>query len=161
MTVGSDASAEQALAIIGHQLWCEQARAEGWTPGSVFDPVAKIHDQLVPFEQLDKADQDATRLAIETNEIARQAVLAVEVERAADRPLRPREMRQGLRVGWAYNIQPQTDSRGAPLVGMVDSWERDSATGELVLVRVRWCTGELTEHHPEERDLERLGPAGE
>jgi hypothetical protein len=46
------------LAASEHQRWCEERRADGWTPGSVIDLQQKRHPDLVPWSELGESRRE-------------------------------------------------------------------------------------------------------
>jgi len=55
-----------------HSSWMESYLAMGWTYGKTYDPVAKIHPDLVPYSQLAQLERDKDSVFIMLCEIARQ-----------------------------------------------------------------------------------------
>ena len=54
-----------------HGSWMGTYFANGWIYGEIYDADARIHPDLVPFDQLNKLEQDKDSVFIELCEIAR------------------------------------------------------------------------------------------
>jgi hypothetical protein len=54
----------EELAKIEHDRWASDLERDGWRPGPVKDPVAKVHPLLVPWSELSEADRDKDREAV-------------------------------------------------------------------------------------------------
>lgn len=150
------------LAAVAHRCWCASMAEGGWHPGG-YDPQRRTHDALVAFEHLPDRDRRATCQAIEALELDRMLAGAVEYDRGPCREFVLGELRPGLPVVWADSdpAPPSAPHRGpgeqdASDRGVVESWEVDPGTGGLALIRVRWASGELSEHYPSERELRRV-----
>ncbi len=139
------------LAVIAHQLWCEQMAALSWQRGPDYDECRRIHDALVPFQDLGRHDQRRAIRAVECAEIADRLARLIDHQRGPDRELTIEEMR----VGFAVAIVGSPGEEPPDERGEVESWETDDE-GELRLVRVRWPDGEVSEHHPVARELRRV-----
>lgn len=146
-----------ALAAIGHRMWCEMMVAQGWRRGPKYDAARREHDALVPFEALSEHDKRLVCLAIAADKIPQRLEKAVEFPRGPDREFSLDELRVGLSVTWADWI-PKPEGRRMEIVerGQIVSWDTDPSTAAPSMIRVRWESGEVSEHHPSERDLQRL-----
>jgi hypothetical protein len=56
-----DAETLEHLAEAAHQVWIEGKLREGWTYGPVTDKEKKVHNCLVPYDQLNEADKESDR----------------------------------------------------------------------------------------------------
>ncbi|HRQ73808.1 MAG TPA: RyR domain-containing protein [Phycisphaerales bacterium] len=141
------------LAAIAHDLWRDRMLALGWRWGPLFDERERHHDALVPFHQLDEDDRRETIDGVAVLELPERLADAVRYDRGPEAPLRLREMRHGLPVGWS-----EAERRDAvdlpPGPGRVVGW--DAQRGRLAWVVVEWSDGTHTEHIPEDRELRRL-----
>jgi hypothetical protein len=142
------------LAAIAHDLWCAHMRAEGWHEGP-FNPSARSHDALVPFERLGSADRRAARSAVQAEEVDRLLTRIIDYPRGSNRPLGIEEMRPRMRVVFCSAEAPRSRAAVKPGdIGEIEAWEKDES-GELSLVVVRWASGELERYLPEMRELAR------
>lgn len=133
------------LARLAHETWCERMLEDGWRPGATFDPGVRIHDALVPFEQLGPIDRRSAYLRIVVAEIAGEVENACQYSRGPTRELSVADMRIGLRVR-LYDSPSEIDT--------VVSWEEDHRfRGALNTIRVCWDSGELVDHAAPEREL--------
>jgi hypothetical protein len=55
--IGAKAALAGASKADLHASWCTERRAQGWTYGPAIDRAAKIHNCLVPYEQLPEAQR--------------------------------------------------------------------------------------------------------
>lgn len=55
-----------------HDDWVKAYEAMGWRYGPARDPVAKTHPDMVPFDQLERREQDKDAVFVALCEIARQ-----------------------------------------------------------------------------------------
>jgi hypothetical protein len=55
-----------------HAEWMEAYFKMGWTYGEIYDREAKIHPDLVPYDQLGKKEKDKDSVFVALCEIARQ-----------------------------------------------------------------------------------------
>jgi RyR domain len=138
---------------VAHLCWSEKMRRDGWHGSNQFDAHDRKHDALVPFEQLSRRDRRALRIIVVAEEFERQLADAVEYERGPDRVFLVEEMAVGLRVGLAA---VDTTSRHDDVLGVIVDWQTDGDTGELDSIRVRWDDGDVTNHHPEARELRHV-----
>jgi hypothetical protein len=138
------------IAALAHDCWRLAMERAGWRPGSAFDAPSELHDALVPFDHLPAGDRQQAVLAVEAEGLQERLSAAIRYPRGADAPLLASEMRTGLAVGLAADL----DRDGAE-EGEITGWEVDLA-GELAEVRVRWRDGTESRHHPQERELRRL-----
>ena len=144
------------LASIAHRLWCAAMRQCGWRHGSRYDAGRKLHDALVPFEQLDPDTRHDLCQAVEHEELSQRLIELVRHDRGPARVLRAGEMRAGARVALADD-EPEAGGTAPARQGTIMEWEVDPREGVLQLVRVRWDSGEVTEHFPPECELRRVG----
>ncbi len=143
---------ESEVAAAAHRCWCDRMAADGWRYGPRYDEAARTHDALRPFEALDRHDRRLTLNGVRAMELARLLAGAVDYPRGPDREFTIEEMRAGLPVA----MVPAPGDEGVESDrGLVESWETD-AGGALRLIRVRWPDGELSEHHPAARELQRV-----
>jgi len=56
-----DAETLEHLSEAAHKVWMEGKLRDGWKYGSVTDKAKKIHNCLVPYEQLTEADKESDR----------------------------------------------------------------------------------------------------
>jgi hypothetical protein len=54
-----------------HASWMRSCLAMGWTYGETYDPAARKHPDLVPYDELGKLEQDKDSVFIELCNIAR------------------------------------------------------------------------------------------
>ena len=140
------------IAKLAHECWCRQMMEDGWTAGDRFDPVAKIHDALRPFEALAPFDRDCAAMGVECDELQQRLAESVRFSRGPDREFTAGEMRVGLPVRGAEAKDPGQ----ATAFGQVQSWEvEDPQTGRLRYIRVQWG-GATTDHPACERELARV-----
>lgn len=57
-----------------HQDWWDKYVEMGWRYGEVYDPVAKTHPDMVPYDDLGQLEQDKDAVFVALCEIARQWV---------------------------------------------------------------------------------------
>lgn len=57
-----------------HDDWVMAYATMGWTHGEVYDPTAKTHPDMVPYDQLGQLEQDKDSVFVALCEIARQWV---------------------------------------------------------------------------------------
>ena len=69
------------LASILHDLWRAEAMRAGWQHGERYDSQRKLHDALVPYEELPEEDRVQLQLAIECQEIEPRLVRFISRER--------------------------------------------------------------------------------
>ena len=55
----------EVLSINTHEIWSSKRLSEGWIAGPKRDDKKKTHPGLVPFEQLEKTEQDYDREIVE------------------------------------------------------------------------------------------------
>lgn len=122
---------------------------EGWRCGATFDPAEKVHDALVPFPELTRYDRCALRTAIEAEDVEARLGALVDYPRGDDRPFGAEEMRAGLEVGLAADLDGAGSERGR-----VVEWAL-TPEGCLDEITVRWEDGTVSRHCPSERDLRR------
>lgn len=132
-----------ALARVAHELWRTEMAKEGWRYGPTFDESKRLHDALVPFDELHPTDKRWTRTCLD--EVAAELLAGVEYPRGDDREFVPEEMIVGMRVGCT-----EGDDEGT-----VQSWVV-TPEGCLDTITVRWDDGEVTEACAEERVLRRV-----
>lgn len=145
------------LARIAHELWRTRMVSRGWSHGPRYDEAQRTHDALVPYAGLCPRDREEARLSI--GALGLEKVLADEIDypRGPERPLTLEEMRAGLPVTYAKDLEVEEGGRPGPMErGVVESWETDPTSGDLKCVRVRWADGLLSAHMPAERDLRRI-----
>ncbi|MGE3108835.1 MAG: RyR domain-containing protein [Phycisphaerales bacterium] len=158
-SLSTDLASESLLSLfaaIGHALWCQQMISNGWSSGDRYDERARQHDAIGPFTKLSPVDQRS--LLLLARDHAHQFIDAIDFPRGPDREFLAREMRVGLKVGWAPSVT--TDEPGRDLeseVGTVIDWECNSPPDQetLRLIRVQWPGG-IGEHFAVERGLRRL-----
>ncbi len=145
------------IARAAHELWCLRMREQEWRYGSVYDEAKRLHDALVPFENLGRDDRLEALRAVDGLALVEQLPRELIYDRGPERQFTAAEMRVGLRVSWAKDVaDPKADPAGE--FGSVESWEIDPATGEVLEVRVRWDDGELSEHVASACELRRVKP---
>lgn len=141
-----------ALVAVAHDLWRARMAREGWRPGPRYDAGARIHDAIGSFQDLDAADRDYVRQRVEASGLPDRLAALIDYPRGPDRPIRLTEVKRGLPV----RLASADDSPGTSEdTGQIHSWMDDGE--RLTLVRVVWSDGEVTEHVPAARDLERVG----
>jgi len=59
-----------------HGSWMQAYFAMGWVFGDEYDPERRVHPDLVPYENLEKLEQDKDSVFIALCEIARQYILS-------------------------------------------------------------------------------------
>ncbi len=64
-----------------HGSWMQAYYAMGWVYGEKYDREAKIHPDLVPYDQLGQLEQDKDAVFVALCEIARKWIYRLEVER--------------------------------------------------------------------------------
>jgi hypothetical protein len=148
----------ERLAGIAHDLWREDLERRGWRPGR-YDPGAKTHDALVPFDCLGKHDRRQALLGIQALELEQELIDSIWYERGPARCFTAEEMCEGFPVttnpeGIARETHPSADRPAE--TGEVIGWEIDDE-GWLCAVAVRWSDGSISEHHPAARELRRCG----
>lgn len=132
------------LAAAVHALWCEQMRADGWSGGREFNPAARTHDAMVPFERLDPDDQWTMVEILEADGAARDLIRLVRYPRGEQMPLRTRDMRTGLVI--ESTVAQHQD--GTPWRGRVLGWTTDPQSHRLTSIRVRWDHDGSEDDHP-------------
>ncbi|MCW5775670.1 MAG: hypothetical protein KIS87_04390 [Phycisphaeraceae bacterium] len=141
------------LAEIAHDLWRDRMHALGWRCAPTYDERERRHDALVPFQELGEDDRRETIDGVAALELRECLADAVRYDRGPEAPLRLRELRHGLPVGWS-----EAERRNAidlpPEPGRIVGW--DAQRGRLAWVEVEWSDGARTQHVPEERELRRL-----
>ena len=142
------------LCRVAHLCWREKMTSEGWRVGDTFDADGLLHDALVPFVQLSRRDRRSLRIGVLAEEVEQHLADIVEYERGPVRVFLVEEMSVGLRVGLTPVDDP-SDNHHLP--GRIVDWEVDPDTGELEAIRVRWDDGDVTTHHPDVKELRRLG----
>jgi hypothetical protein len=141
------------IARLAHRCWCRQMERGGWRYGPEFDEANRVHDALVPFESLSGRDVRSAMIGVVADELEDRLAEAIDYERGPGREMLLEEMREGLRVGCAL---PDASHDPGPL-GTIVGWKAEAGTRELSEVRVRWDDGEVTTHHPVDRELRRVG----
>lgn len=141
------------LAALAHDLWRDRMAARGWSWAPACDERGRLHDALVPFEQLDEDDRRETIDGVAALELRERLADAVRYDRGPEAPLRLREMREGLGVGWAEAVR-RTASGLPPEPGRVAGWSAEEQ--RLAWVEVEWSDGARTQHVPGDRELRRL-----
>ncbi|TMC48742.1 MAG: hypothetical protein E6J20_18675, partial [Chloroflexi bacterium] len=53
----------ETMARLEHTRWCRERRSAGWKPGQIHDAARKIHNRLVPWDELPEQDKDLDRAA--------------------------------------------------------------------------------------------------
>lgn len=151
----ADSKLVEHAASLTHEAWRRRMEREGWRPGP-YDPEARTHDALVPFERLDPRDRRRTRVAIEAEGVVEWLAGLVRYTRGPGREFAAHELKPGLPValGAPGGEGPAGDDSDRE-VGSVESWELDDR-GELRVIRVRWPNGVRSEHFPAEQDLRRM-----
>ena len=142
----------EELCRVTHLCWREKKIREGWQPGTL-DERARVHDALVPFEELTKRDRHVLCVAVEADEVEKFLAGIVEYERGPERLFMIDEMHEGMRVGMSKSDEPSDDD---DILGTVTGWDVDPDSGELESIDVRWDDGEVRRYHPEVRELRRL-----
>lgn len=132
-----------ALARVAHELWRSKMAREGWKYGPKYDEANRLHDALVPYDELHPTDARWTRLGVP--DFAEDLLAAVEYPRGEFREFVPEEMVVGMRVASDDGVSQ----------GTVESWVA-TAEGCLDLIAVRWDDGDVTQHCPAERELRRV-----
>jgi hypothetical protein len=127
--------------------------AEGWRHGPEFDECARRHDALALFESLDRRDRRSALIGVLADELEQRLAGAIVYERGPDREMLIEEMEPGLRVGLG-GARMAAEER--EVLGRILDW-RTGADGELAEIRVKWDDGEVTDHHPADRELRREG----
>lgn len=56
-----DKETMERLAEAAHEVWMEGKIRDGWKYGPVTDKALKIHNCLVPYDQLTEADKESDR----------------------------------------------------------------------------------------------------
>lgn len=143
---------EHALAGLAHQAWVDRMLAAGWRLGPTYDPKAKTHDALVPFNRLDPTDRWTALVAVHCSGVAERLRETIEYPRGRERIFRPGDLREGLAVRMAED--PGAHAGGPPEVGQVCAWTVDPTTGCVSTIMVRWPDGQTTRHFAAERDLQ-------
>ncbi|QKK07551.1 MAG: hypothetical protein HND58_04795 [Planctomycetota bacterium] len=148
------ATALDRLASLAHDLWRDRLERAGWSRGPRFDPVAKRHDALVPFDQLDARDRERAVLGVGTLDCLEQLADTIDYQRGTDRAFTLDEMREGVPV--VHNDPDRNDpSTLAPNEpGRIIEWKAEA--GQLRCIRVEWADGSTSEHHPADGELRRL-----
>lgn len=59
-----------------HDDWVVAYATMGWTFGTTYDPAAKTHPDMVPYDQLGQLEQDKDSVFVALCEIARQWIRA-------------------------------------------------------------------------------------
>ena len=145
-------SVTEQLAAVAHLCWCASMQNQGWRYGPAYDPDHKTHDALIAFERLPGKDRDATVFAVRSADVERYLATLVFYPRGPERPFEVGELRDGLPVGLAKDLDPVGSERGT-----VIGW-KVGPDGALQEIRVRWSDGSEQVHHPSERELRRLEP---
>ncbi|QKK07510.1 MAG: hypothetical protein HND58_04585 [Planctomycetota bacterium] len=146
------ATALDRLAAIAHDLWRDRMERAGWTRGQRYEPRAKHHDALLPFDQLDARDQERALLGIRALDCFEQLAEAIDYQRGPDREFTLDDMREGLPVVHNDPGGPTPLAPGEP--GRIVEWKADA--GRLSAICVRWADGSTSEHHPAAGELRRL-----
>ncbi|MBX3377507.1 MAG: hypothetical protein KF678_10955 [Phycisphaeraceae bacterium] len=146
------------LARLAHHFWCRKMLRGGWTYADRYNAAMRTHDALQPFDRLDARDQRTVQLIVTAEGFADQMADVVDYPRGPNRPWTAEELHPGFKVGWAPHIR-LPEGEASAQVGVVESWEVDPVSRELVQLSVRWPSGDLTEHLPDEGDLIRLDHA--
>lgn len=135
------------LARVTHELWRLRLESEGWRPGP-YKPEGKVHDALVPFERLTRADRLILDSHVRDEQIEEALTDTLRYPRGPDRPFLVEEMVIGLAVVFAQKGCPERlDEVPDELHGAVINWTTD-ASGELSQIAVRWNTGVVSEYDP-------------
>jgi hypothetical protein len=146
-----------SLAEIAQTLWQRQMKAAGWHHGP-YDPAARTHDALVPFEALERHDRRRLVTAVASLELESQLLAVVDHQRGPEREFTLEEMRVGLPVTWAEGTEFEGPDRTGER-GRIESWAVCSNNPEeLDVIRVRWADGSLLEHFACEQALRRVEP---
>ncbi|HRQ74076.1 MAG TPA: RyR domain-containing protein [Phycisphaerales bacterium] len=143
----------ERLAAIAHDLWRDRMVAHGWSWAPAYDERGRHHDALVPFEQLDQDDRRETLDGVAVLELHGCLADAVRYDRGPEAPLRLREMRRGLGVGWSEAVR-RSAAGLPPEPGRVVGWNAEG--DRLAWVEVEWSDGARTQHVPGDRELRRL-----
>lgn len=136
---------EWKLARLAHEEWCARMSRAGWRQGRVFDPELKLHDALVPFDELSPVDRRSVYVGIVMAEVTKEIEEACEYSRGDDRELSAADVARELRV--RHVDQPSE-------LGRIEAWGEDPKfPGALNWIRVQWDSGEVIEHAAPEREV--------
>lgn len=150
-----DTASLYRLAELAHDQWRQHMVDQGWRPGLEYNRQTLVHDALVDFDQLNDRDQQSAIRSVRVLDLESHLIGAIDYGRGSGREFVAEEMRIGVQVGWADDVEKV--GRGAlPERGTIDSWTVDATTGELMTIRVRWNDGSFSEHYPSERELRRI-----
>jgi hypothetical protein len=146
-------TAIERLASAAHEFWCVRMLEQGWQAGATWDQAARIHDALVPFEQLGHDDRWTAIESVEALQLVDSLVAVLEYPRGQERPLTTQDMAAGRPV-----ISTAAEGLGShPWHGRIVDWAVHPRSRRLQWVRVEWENGRITTHSPLEHEL-RLAP---
>ncbi|MBX3322245.1 MAG: hypothetical protein KF757_04570 [Phycisphaeraceae bacterium] len=140
------------IALAAHELWVLRMRSGGWRFGDHYDAAARTHDAIQSFLTLGERDQRHARQSVEAS-----GAVAI-LEQCLDYPRGPHaatvwlDLVEGQRVRLINADLVEGCRIEKHDLGMIESIITDSA-GQRTLVRVRWPSGDLTEHAPGDNDL--------
>ncbi len=145
-----DSELALTIARVAHQCWCAHMLAEGWRPGDRYDPDAKAHDSLRPFDELSPFGQDDIVQSVQDLALEESFVESLDTvywsRNGRLRELTEQEMRVGLAVWY-----PEGDTS---LRGKVVSWEVENPQiGRLEGICVKWENGEVIDYAARECEL--------
>ena len=143
----------ERLAEVAHELWRHQMIENGWHYAVSYDAGARCHDALVPFEKLGPVDRREALLAARA--LAPTVVAQLDYARGDDREFTADDIAEGQLV--TLSAGGHFEGHDVPPTGRIIAWEPDDEEAPfLKCVRVRWSTGDVTEHPPALRELRRL-----
>jgi hypothetical protein len=115
-----------------------------------------MHDALVPFSSLPEDDQQEAIEYLLAADVPDLLATTIRYDRGPQRSFSLAEMKPGVRVSWAPHVILEDPNLINARMGEIIDWRVDPKSEQLVVFRVRWDTGSVTEHDPLVRDLRRL-----
>lgn len=144
----------ERLAEAAHELWRDTMLGNGWRPADRYDEAEHLHDALVPFCELLPLDRREALLAARS--LADQVVAEIAYQRGDDREFTVLDVVAGQPVTLSDGGRFEGEPRES--LGEVISWEAEPESPFLSLIRVKWNSGDITEHAPSLRELRRVKP---
>lgn len=134
---GTEPCPSMLIAHAAHELWRRQMLEDGWQPGKSFSAEARIHDAIVPFEELPEEKRRDVEFEVVASGVLDVLAARDLHPRGAGATLVPSTVMAGLRV--TFDGEP-------PSEGVVIGCAVDPQRGWPNMVYVRWADGSESMH---------------